>query len=82
MRPLALATFFVALGAAGAARADLYTCVDAQGHKTVSDKSCAPDQSATRVYSTPKTPGPAPAPGAVAPPDPLSPQSLDEIRAM
>ncbi len=63
------------------AHAGFYTCIDAQGQKSVSDKPCAADQSRGRVYATP----PKPAPAEPAPPvDPhaLTPQTPEELEAM
>ena len=49
----------------GAAPANLYSCVDAQGNKSVSDRACAPTQNTEKVYLAPSKSAPA-APAADA----------------
>ena len=70
------------------AQAAVYSCVNAQGEKSISDKPCAPTQSTQKVYARPRTPPPAeqmPEQEPRLPPagdHPLMPQSPEELRAM
>ena len=79
MKPRTLACA-CALLYATAAPAHLYTCIDAQGNKTVSDKACPPAQNPGKVYLAPAKPAPPPAPEAGA--AELTPQTLEELQAL
>jgi hypothetical protein len=57
LRPLSLTGLLLL---AGTASADLYTCVDAQGHKTMSDQACPATQNTAKVYLAPPKPVPPP----------------------
>lgn len=84
MRKLPILLAAAACGLALPVQAAVYSCVNAKGEKTISDKPCAPSQSTQRVYAAPRPAiaEDAPPPPESAPRSPLMPQSPEEIEAM